>query len=103
QLRYGTDKPDLRNPIEIADATDIFRGSDFKVFAGAIEKGAVVRAIPAPGAAGRPRSFFDQMVAFAQSLGAPGLGYVIVGEAGPRGTLAKFVAGERFETLKAVC
>src|SRR5215217_8248844 len=61
-LRYGTDKPDLRNPIEIADVTKAFRGSGFKVFAGAIEAGAVVRAIPAPGAVGRPRSFFDQMV-----------------------------------------
>ena len=62
-LRYGTDKPDLRNPVVIADVTDAFRGSGFKVFAGAIEKGAVVRAVPAPGAVGRPRSFFDQMVA----------------------------------------
>jgi aspartyl-tRNA synthetase len=47
-LRYGTDKPDLRNPLIIADATEVFRGSDFKVFAGAVEQGAVVRAIPAP-------------------------------------------------------
>ena len=62
-LKYGSDKPDLRNPIEIADVTEVFRGCDFKVFAGAIEQGAVVRAIPAPGAVGRPRSFFDQMVA----------------------------------------
>ena len=84
-LRYGTDKPDLRNPIEIADVTEAFRGSGFKVFAGAIEKGAVVRAVPAPGAVGRPRSFFDQMVAFAQSLGAPGLGWVALAKARPRG------------------
>jgi aspartyl-tRNA synthetase len=102
-LRYGTDKPDLRNPIEIADVTEIFRGSDFKVFASAIEKGAVVRAIPAPGAMAKPRSFFDQMIAFAQGLGAPGLGYVIVAEEGPKGTLAKFVSGDRYERLRQAC
>ena len=93
--RYGTDKPDLRNPIEIADVTEVFRGSGFKVFAGAIEKGAVVRAIPAPGAVGRPRSFFDQMVAFAQSQGAPGLGWIALGEGEAKGPIAKFLDAER--------
>ena len=71
-LKYGTDKPDLRNPIEIADVSEIFRGGGFAVFARALERGAVVRALPAPGAVGQPRRFFDQMVGFAQSLGAPG-------------------------------
>ena len=56
-LKYGTDKPDLRNPLEIADVTDAFRGSNFKIFARAIAEGAVVRAIPAPQAAIEPRSF----------------------------------------------
>ena len=60
-LKYGTDKPDLRNPLEIGDATAAFAGSDFKLFAAAIAGGAVVRAVPAPGAAARPRSFFDKM------------------------------------------
>ena len=100
-LRYGTDKPDLRNPVRIADVTEVFRGSDFKVFAGAIEQGAVVRAIPAPTAVGRPRSFFDGMVAFAQSLGAPGLGWVQLEEGGLRGPVAKFLGPERLERLKA--
>ncbi len=100
-LRYGTDKPDLRNPVRIADVTEVFRGSDFKVFAGAIEQGAVVRAIPAPKAVGRPRSFFDGMVAFAQSLGAPGLGWVQLEEGGLRGPVAKFLGPERLERLKA--
>ncbi|HXH81942.1 MAG TPA: aspartate--tRNA ligase, partial [Candidatus Tectomicrobia bacterium] len=60
-LRYGTDKPDLRNPLAIADVTDVFRGSDFAVFADAIaSRRAAVRAIRAPGAAGQPRSFFDR-------------------------------------------
>ena len=99
-LRYGSDKPDLRNPIRIADVTEAFRGSGFKVFAGAIEKGAVVRAVPAPGAVGRPRSFFDQMVAFAQSLGAPGLGWVALGEGEAKGPIAKFLDPERLAAVR---
>ena len=99
-LRYGSDKPDLRNPIRIADVTEAFRGSGFKVFAGAIEKGAVVRAVPAPGAVGRPRSFFDQMVAFAQSLGAPGLGWVTLGEGEAKGPIAKFLDPERLAAVR---
>ena len=94
-LKYGTDKPDLRNPMQIADVTEAFRGSGFKVFAGAIEKGAVVRAIPAPAAVGRPRSFFDQMVAFAQSQGAPGLGWITLGDGEAKGPIAKFLDAER--------
>ncbi|MCL6607859.1 MAG: aspartate--tRNA ligase [Geminicoccaceae bacterium] len=100
-LRFGTDKPDLRNPIEIRDATEIFRGSDFKLFAGAIEQGAVVRAIPAPRAVGRPRSFFDGMVAFAQGHGAPGLGWIALEEGQVRGPLAKFLGPERLASLRA--
>ncbi|MGD9509292.1 MAG: aspartate--tRNA ligase, partial [Geminicoccaceae bacterium] len=101
-LRFGTDKPDLRNPVEIADVTEAFRGSGFKVFAGAIEKGAVVRAVPAPTAVGRPRSFFDQMVVFAQGLGAPGLGWVTLGEGEARGPIAKFLDPERLAALRSL-
>jgi len=100
-VRYGTDKPDLRNPIEIADVGEIFRGGGFAVFARAVEKGAVVRAVPAPGAVGRPRRFFDQMVAYAQSLGAPGLGYIqyAPGEE-PKGPVAKFLDPARIAAIK---
>src|SRR5690606_10639236 len=56
-LEYGTDKPDLRNPLKIADVTEAFRDSGFGLFARQVASGAVVRAIPAPGAADRPRSF----------------------------------------------
>jgi aspartyl-tRNA synthetase len=100
-VRYGTDKPDLRNPIEIADVGEIFKGGGFAVFARAVEKGAVVRAVPAPGAVGRPRRFFDQMVAYAQSLGAPGLGYIqyAPGEE-PKGPVAKFLDPERTLRIK---
>ena len=99
-LRYGTDKPDLRIPIHIAEATHVFRGSGFRVFAGAIEKGAVVRAIPAPGAAAQPRSFFDRMIAFAQEQGAKGLGYIVFAEGEARGPVAKFLDPVRLEQLR---
>ena len=100
-VKYGSDKPDLRNPIEIAEVTEIFRGGDFAVFARAIERGAVVRALPAPGAVGRPRRFFDGMVAHAQSLGAPGLGYIqyAPGEE-PKGPVAKFLDPERLARIR---
>ncbi len=74
--KYGTDKPDLRNPIEMQDVTEHFRGSGFKVFAGMIEKDPKVRvwAIPAPG--GGSRAFCDRMNSWAQGEGQPGLGYI---------------------------
>ena len=100
-VKYGTDKPDLRNPIEIAEVSEIFAGGGFAVFAKAVASGAVVRAVPAPRAVGRPRSFFDQMVAYAQSLGAPGLGYVQYGDGEPKGPVAKFLDAERLARLKA--
>ena len=100
-LHYGVDKPDLRNPIKIQDVTEVFKDGGFAVFAKAIDKGAVVRAIPAPGAVGQPRSFFDKMVAYAQSLGAPGLGYVTFAEGGAKGPVAKFLDEERLALLRA--
>jgi aspartyl-tRNA synthetase len=79
-LKYGTDKPDLRNPLVIADVSEVFAGSKFRAFRRIVESGGVVRAIPAPGAAPRPRSSFqDKMDAWAKSeMGAPGLGYIIL-------------------------
>jgi aspartyl-tRNA synthetase len=88
--RYGTDKPDLRNPIQAADVTDLFRGSPFTVFAEAAASGAVIRAIPAPGAADRSRSFFDRTVGLGESLGLAGLAYIVAADT-PRGPLAKYV------------
>ena len=88
-LKYGSDKPDLRNPIEIMDVTEHFVGSGFGLFARMVESGAVVRAIPAPGAGVRARSFFDGMNDWARSEGWAGLGYINMkgGEAG--GPIAK--------------
>src|SRR5258708_12418635 len=76
-LRYGSDKPDLRNPIRIADLTEMFRTTDFKAFASAVAKGSVVRGIPAPGAAKWSRSQFDKMNDWGKELGLPGLGYIV--------------------------
>ncbi len=97
-LKYGNDKPDLRNPIEIVDVTDLFARDDvtFKAFKGQIGAGGVVRAIPAPGAASRPRSFFDKLNEWArQDMGAPGLGYVVYeeqdGALTGKGPIAKFI------------
>jgi aspartyl-tRNA synthetase len=74
-LKYGTDKPDLRNPLLISDVGDEFKGSGFGLFAGIVEKGGVVRAIPAPGTAEKSRKFFDDMNEWARSEGFAGLGY----------------------------
>jgi aspartyl-tRNA synthetase len=104
-LKYGTDKPDLRNPLVIADVSEVFAGSKFRVFKSIVESGGVVRAIPAPGAASRPRSsFLDKMDEWARAeMGARGLGYVIFdqGEAGPvgRGPIANNLTPEEIAKL----
>ncbi|MEO5494360.1 MAG: aspartate--tRNA ligase [Sphingomonas sp.] len=74
-LKYGSDKPDLRNPVLITDVSDHFKGSGFGRFASMVEAGDVVRALPAPNTAEKSRKFFDDMNSWAQSEGFPGLGY----------------------------
>jgi len=102
-LRYGTDKPDLRNPLLIAEAGEVFRGSGFKVFASALESGAVVRALAVPGAASQPRSFFDKLNDWARGEGAPGLGYITFAEGSAKGPIAKFLDQPRLAKLRALC
>ncbi|GGC41556.1 aspartate--tRNA(Asp/Asn) ligase [Novosphingobium marinum] len=75
-LKYGSDKPDLRNPIVIRDVTDEFRQSGFGLFEKIVGGGGVVRAIPAPNTADKSRKFFDDMNEWARSEGHAGLGYV---------------------------
>jgi aspartyl-tRNA synthetase len=100
--KYGSDKPDLRNPIEMQDVTEHFRGSGFKVFAGMIEKDARARvwAIPAPG--GGSRAFCDRMNSWAVKEGQPGLGYIFwrEGEEGGAGPIAKNVGPERAAAIQ---
>ena len=102
-LKYGNDKPDLRNPIVIADVTEAFRGSGFGIFAKAIENGSVVRAIPAPGAASRPRSFFDKLNEWARGEGAGGLGYIQFEAGGAKGPIAKNLDAARVEQIRVAC
>ncbi len=102
-LRYGTDKPDLRNPLEIADVTEAFRGSDFRLFARAVEQGAVVRAVPAPKAASRPRGYFDKLNEWARDEGAAGLGYVVFADGAAKGPIAKFLDHERLARIASAC
>ncbi len=101
-MKYGTDKPDLRNPIIIHDVTDVFRGSDFGIFAGAIENGAVVRAIPAPNSADKPRSWFDKLGEYAtKELGLGGLGYIIFADEA-KGPVAKKLDAARIAQLREI-
>jgi aspartyl-tRNA synthetase len=92
-LRYGSDRPDRRLGVEIEDLTEVFRGSEFKVFSGAIEGGGVVRGLKATG--DFPRSRFDQLTEQAQELGAKGLVWAAV-ESGPtwRSPVAKFLSDD---------
>ena len=100
-LKYGTDKPDLRCPIEMQIVSDHFRGSGFKVFASILEADPrhEIRAIPAPG--GGSRAFCDRMNAWAQKQGLPGMGYMIFEEKGAKGPLAKNIGPERSEAVRA--
>jgi aspartyl-tRNA synthetase len=100
--KYGSDKPDLRNPLVITDVTDVFRGSGFTVFANAIAQGAIVRGLRVPTAAAQPRSFFDKLNQWARDQGAPGLGYVTLAEGAARGPIAKFVDAPRLARLREI-
>ena len=102
-LWYGSDKPDLRNPIKMQRVSDHFRGSGFAIFAKLLEQeGTEIRAIPAPG--GGSRKFCDRMNAFAQKEGLPGMGYIFwrSGENGMEaaGPLAKNIGPERTEAIR---
>ncbi|RJL08513.1 aspartate--tRNA ligase [Paracoccus siganidrum] len=103
-LKYGSDKPDLRNPIEMQVVSDHFRGSGFAIFAKLLEQdGTEVRAIPAPG--GGSRKFADRMNAFAQKEGLPGMGYIFWrkaedGSTEPAGPIAKALGPEKTEAIR---
>ncbi|MEZ5691869.1 MAG: aspartate--tRNA ligase [Rickettsiales bacterium] len=100
-LKYGSDKPDLRNPILLSDVTDVWKGSGFGIFNKVIEGGGVVRAIPAPNCAEKPRSFFDNMIEYAKTLGAKGLAYIIFERDGQaKSPIAKFLNEEKLQELK---
>jgi aspartyl-tRNA synthetase len=102
-LKYGSDKPDLRIPIEIKDVSELFEASEFNAFRSVVQKGGVVRAIPVKGISDRPRSFFDKMVEFAQSAGSKGLAYLSWDGDTVKGPIAKFMDEASLERLKDTC
>ena len=102
-LKYGSDKPDLRNPLVLCDVTDIFARDavTFNAFKGVIGKGGVVRAIPAPGAGVQPRSFFDKLNDWARKeMKAAGLGYITFEGGEAKGPIAKFIPAAELAELK---
>ncbi|HEQ71784.1 MAG TPA: aspartate--tRNA ligase, partial [Spirochaetia bacterium] len=99
-LRYGTDKPDLRNPLLITDVTDIFAAGEFQAFKKVITTGGVVRAIGVKGIAGKPKSFFEELLAFAQSLGSQGLAYLVWTGNEVKGPIAKVLSPADLEQLR---
>jgi len=97
-LKYGSDKPDLRNPLEICDVSDVFENSDFAIFAKTVAEGGVVRAIPGPKCGSR--AICDRMNSWAQTEGAPGMGYIILGEGGGKGPIASRISDAALSNLK---
>ncbi|NPD65312.1 aspartate--tRNA ligase [Lichenicola cladoniae] len=100
---FGSDKPDLRNPLRITDVTEAFAGSGFGLFAKIAASGGQVRAIPAPGGGGRPRSFYDKLNEWARGEGAGGLGYITFDADGAKGPIAKNLEPERCEAIRTAC
>ena len=102
-LEFGTDKPDLRNPLRISDVTRHFAGSGFGLFARIAASGGMVRAIPAPGGGAQPRSFFDKLNEWARAEGAGGLGYIVYEADGPKGPIARNLEPDRAEAVRLGC
>ena len=98
-VTYGTDKPDLRNPLLIKDVSEVFENSSFGLFASKVAEGGFVRAIRTPNTASKPRSWFDKMNAFAVESGFGGLGYISFAEDGNKGPIAKNLDEERIQKL----
>ncbi|OVE75358.1 aspartate--tRNA ligase [bacterium E08(2017)] len=102
-LKYGSDKPDLRIPIEIKDVSQVFAESEFNAFRSVVEKGGVVRALPVKGISDRPRSFFDKMVGYAQSVGSKGLAYIVWEDGQTKGPIVKFLKDEQLSAIASAC
>lgn len=100
---YGSDKPDLRNPLKLVDVSEAFKNSSFGLFAKIVEAGGEVRAVPAPGAGSFPRSFFDKLNKWAREEKAGGLGYIIFEDNGAKGPIAKNLDEERCEMIRLAC
>lgn len=94
-LKYGTDKPDLRNPLEIIDLTEVFKNTTFKPFSGSCVRGITVHDI-----ASKPNSWFNELVAYASSIGMPGIGYIsVLDDMSFKGPIDKFLTDEERSEL----
>jgi len=102
-VKYGSDKPDLRIPIEMVDVSDIFATSGFNAFKSVVASGGVVRAIPLKNVASQPRSFFDKLVGFATEQGGKGLAYLVWDGEKVKGPILKFLAEEELTALVERC
>jgi len=98
--KYGSDKPDLRNPLQMIDVSGVFADSKFNAFCSVVKKGGVVRAIKVKGIADRPRSFYDNMISYAQSVGAKGMAYIIWTNGEEKSPIVKFMDRKELDTLK---
>ena len=98
--KYGTDKPDLRNPIEMQDVTEHFQGSGFKIFAGMLEMDANARVWAIPGKGGGSRAVCDRLNAWAQGEGQPGMAYIFYREGEGAGPVAKNIGPERTAAIR---
>jgi aspartyl-tRNA synthetase len=102
-VKYGSDKPDLRIPIEMVDVSDIFAESGFNAFKSVVASGGVVRAIPVKGIAAQPRSFFDKMVGFATEQGGKGLAYLVWDGEKVKGPILKFLSETELSAVVERC
>ena len=104
-LKYGSDKPDLRNPIIVSDLTEVFDGSGFSIFANQIAKGAVVRALPVKGVADNPKKFFNGMVSWSMGdeVGAGGLAYLQWKDGTIKGPIAKVLNSDELNNIAKRC
>lgn len=100
--RFGCDKPDLRNPLELQDVSDVFADCGFNAFSTVVKKGGVVKAIKVADCASQPRRFFDEMIKFAQSVGAKGLAYIGWVDGKEKSPIAKFMEREELDRLKEI-
>ena len=100
--KYGSDKPDLRNPLLIEDCSDIFKNSDFKIFSEKVYTGNVVKGIRIKNTADKPRSFFDKLNNWAREEGGAGLGYITFSNSQHKGPIAKNLSKEKLAQLNLI-
>ena len=101
-LKYGSDKPDLRNPLIICDVSTVFEKSSFAAFEKIVTKGGVIRAINLPNGSEQPRSFFEKLNSWSQENGMPGLGYIIRESESAKGPIAKFLNESDLSNLYSI-